>query len=546
MIEYKFEGGDSMKRKLIATLLTSMMMLSMVSTGCSQKSPENESKPGGDIPKTQQEDKKTESEDPVELSFYMMNGPVNEVDRIMEKANEIIGKEINAKLNLIMVDSASYADKMNLMINSGDKWDLCFTASWGGINFFENAAKGAYADLTELIPTYAPQSYARIPEGLWEGVKVDGRIYGIVNYQQWGVAARKGFKLRSDLAEEVGFDWKALKGKPTLEALRMIDPFIGESLKNHPDMIGWETSSGYSLFANEPLMWDMENVGDMTTPGWVRFETPDTVINQFETEEFKEYCTIMRDWYQKGYVRKDGATVKDTTPDRKAAKIVAECAYGWPDSIDFPGNSDVEKMSMCTPDIAPAVMVSTTRTVIPAAAGSTAAVAINSQSPNIEKALELIELLNTNDELYMLITQGEEGIDYVYDDQGKYTLVEGKYNFNWNEWQIGQSYSEDFTRALVERNDAGEEFKKCRSIVFEADREADVSPITGFTFDPTPVKTQLANCASVITEMVPALSCGSIDPEKALPEFLQRLKTAGVDDIIAEKQAQLDTWKADK
>ena len=43
------------------------------------------------------------------------------------------------------------------MINSGDAWDLCFTASWGGINFFENAAKGAYADLTDLIPVYAPE-----------------------------------------------------------------------------------------------------------------------------------------------------------------------------------------------------------------------------------------------------------------------------------------------------------------------------------------------------------------------------------------------------
>ncbi|MNP39727.1 hypothetical protein D3C76_1333150 [compost metagenome] len=65
-------------------------------------------------------------------------------------------------------------------------------------------------------------------------------------------------------------------------------------------------------------------------------------------------------------------------------------------------------------------------------------------------------------------------------------------------------------------------------------------------FDPTPIKTQLANCSAVITEMVPALSSGSVDPEKVLPDFLKRLKTAGVDDIIKEKQAQYDAWKANK
>lgn len=540
------------KKRMMAILLAGAMVMSTLA-GCGSKETAATETPAAsgqaaeqsaaETGETPASEKKDDGEI-VELSFYMSNGPVIDQERIMEKANAIIEEEINAHLNLILVDGATYADKMNLMINSGDAWDLCFTASWGGINFFENAAKGAYADLTDLIPVYAPETYARIPEGLWDGVKVNGKIYGLVNYQQWGVAARKGFKFRSDIVDELGFDWKAVKGKPTLEVLEMMGPFLGEALEAHPDMIGFETSSGYSLFANEPLMWDMENVGDMTTPGWVRFEEPDTVINQFETEEFARYCDIMREWYEKGYVRKDGATVKDTSPDRKAAKFVAEVTYGWPDSIDFEGNEDAEHMSMCTVENGPSYTVSTTRTVIPAAVGSTAAVALNAQSPNIEKALELVELLNTNDELYLLITQGEEGVDYIYDEEGVFTLQEGKYNFNYNEWQIGQSYSPDFTRALYNRNEAGEKQKESQSVVFAADREAEISPVTGFTFDPTPVKTQLANCASITTEMIPALSSGSVDPKKVLPEFLQRLETAGVNDIIAEKQKQLDAWRA--
>lgn len=523
------------KRRVMAMLLAGVMFGGLL-TGCS----------GG-----QEQGGGTSSggeDEIVELNFYMSNSPVVDQERIMDKANEIIEKEIGAHLNLIMVDGSTYAEKMNLMINTGDPWDLCFTASWGGINFYENAQKGAYADLTELLPELAPETYSRIPEGLWQGVTVDGKIYASVNYQQWGAASRMGFKFREDIANEVGFDWQSLKGNSdTLSVLRTIgDDLLGPALEAHPDMIGWETSQSNSMFLGNPLYWDMEEVGDVKMPGWVSYDDPTTVINQFETDEFMEYCRIMRDWYNKGYVRADGATVTDTSPDRTAARFVAEITTGWPDTVDFPDNPDMAKMSMTTAETAPAVGVSTTRTVIRAAAGPNAAVAVNAQSENIEKAVELIELLNTNDELYMLITQGEEGVDYDYKEDGTYYLVDGMYNFNYNEWQIGQSYSPDFTRALYSKNEAGELAKESQSIVFEADKTAEVSPLTGFVFDSTNVRTEIANCISVIDEMVPALSAGSVDPEEQVPAFLERLKDAGADKIIEEKQAQLDEWLASK
>ncbi len=132
----------------------------------------------------------------------------------------------------------------------------------------------------------------------------------------------------------------------------------------------------------------------------------------------------------------------------------------------------------------------------------------------------------------------------MYPKDGTVSLVDGKYNFNYNEWQIGQSYSPDFTRALYSKNEAGDKQKEAQSIVFEADKTADVSPLAGFVFEPEPVKTQIANCSAIITEMLPALSSGSVDPIEKVPEFLSRLEGAGVNEIIAEKQAQIDTWMA--
>lgn len=499
------------------------------------------------------------SRDFAELNFYMMNSPVTDQDRVMEKANAIIQEKLNAKLNFVMVDGGTYPEKINLMINSGEEFDLCFMAFWGGMNFYENASKGAFADMTELLPKYAPQTYAHVPESLWKSVTVDGKICAAVNYQQWGSAKRNGIRLRLDMAEEAGFDWKSLKDKSTIEAMKLLgDNFFGPALAKHPDKIGWETSSTYSFFLNDPLYWDMEPVGDMVTPGWINYEAPEKVINQFETEEFKQYCEIMRDWYNKGYVRKDGATLKDVNPDRQAGKILAQWEYSWPDTLDFPptgvkeitmqGVKDagytLEDMSMTAqPGAAPAVSVSLTRTVMPATAGSNACIAISSTSKNKERAMEVVELLNTNDELFNLVQWGEENVDYKYDENGNFTNIDGKYNFNWNEWQIGQSFNADYTRSNFAHNQKGDDQKAKLKIVYDADKTAEESPVTGFEFNPDPVKTELANCSAIITEMIPAFSNGSIDPTENLPKFLKRLQDAGVEKIIVEKQRQYDEFR---
>lgn len=484
-------------------------------------------------------EKKTE-----ELIFYINVPQAPEQERIMKKANKIIEKELGVTLNLVMFDSTMYTEKIKLMSMSGEPWDLCFVSNEN--HFYENVQNGLYADLTELLPRLAPETYRRIPENLWKSVTINNKIYASVNYQQWGASSRNGFRFRADIAEEVGFDWRSLKGRSTIEILKATGGFLGEALERHPDMIGWETSATKSFFADMPLYWDMEEIGEIDIPGWIRYTEPETVINQFETEEFKEYCEIMRDWQKKGYIRKDGATVQDIAADRKDAKIIAEVTTGWPDLIDYPNNTAINKMSMCKKEVAPAVAISNTRTIFTAGAGIRAAVAVNAKSEQIEKAVELIELLNTNDELYLLLTEGEEGIDYKYDEEGNVWRIEGKYNLNYNEWQIGQSYSPEFTRTLYDKNEYGEMRKETQQIVFDADRTTEISPLMGFVFDPSEMLVEIANCSAIIDEIIPVLSSGSADPDSLLPEFLRRLEEAGVNRIIEEKQEQLDEFYAVK
>ncbi len=68
----------------------------------------------------------------------------------------------------------------------------------------------------------------------------------------------------------------------------------------------------------------------------------------------------------------------------------------------------------------------------------------------------------------------------------------------------------------------------------------------GFTFDPTAVRNQMTASTNVVAKYHDALMTGMLNPEETLPNFIKELKAAGIDDIIKEKQAQLDKWAASK
>ena len=76
--------------------------------------------------------------------------------------------------------------------------------------------------------------------------------------------------------------------------------------------------------------------------------------------------------------------------------------------------------------------------------------------------------------------------------------------------------------------------------------EERISPAMGYSFVEEPVSTEMAAVNTVIEQYTPSLNCGALDPEKALPEFLDALEAAGMDKILEEQQKQFDAWLAEE
>ncbi|WP_308638246.1 ABC transporter substrate-binding protein [Paenibacillus silvisoli] len=546
----------SKQKKLVASSVTLMLMGSLVLTGCgsnnnqasnnaaanttnqasSANSNKNESAANSSTNNAAAANAtaaNTAAEEPVEITMYIANSPVKDMDRIMEAANKIIKENINATLKLVVTDWSAYPQKLNLMISSGEPFDIAFAASWGDLNYFQSASKGAFADMTELLDKYAPTTKSRVPDSVWSGVKVNGKIYGAVNYQVWGMAGARGIQLKKDLVDKYNFDWKSVKSWDDLT------PFFAEVKKGEKGIIPMEAGQ---LFSSQPVYYNMDSVGDNTVPGWVKYgDNEIKVFNQYETPEFKAYLKTMRDWYKNGYLRKDAATLKDILPDRKAGKLAAIYSQPFPDDVDLPEGEGTSMMAQSDPaGKAYSYNKRFTPAFISANSPSAAVLTIGANSQHKEKAMQLIELINSNDDLFHLLAFGQPDVDYKPVGDKQFELIPDKYNFNWSEWEIGQSYN----RMLWDKSTDMAVTDKRLSTIYAADKTAMVSPVMGFVFDSEPVKTQLANVNSVTAELLKGLEVGSIDPDKYLDTFLKKIKDAGADDIIAEKQKQIDAWKA--
>lgn len=106
---------------------------------------------------------------------------------------------VNFRASII---SFIYSDKMKLINASGVEYDLSFTSSWIN-NYANNVSKGSLVELDTLIEKYGPAYKEQIPDFLWNGIKIKGKIYALPNYQVEYTHDSNNF--RKDLGAEADF-----------------------------------------------------------------------------------------------------------------------------------------------------------------------------------------------------------------------------------------------------------------------------------------------------------------------------------------------------
>ena len=512
-------------KKAIVALLTMSMVASMGACGKNDKNTSTGS--NGDAKATEtpteapteeaKEETPAASGEKTKITWYRdcFNVPTPDEDQVkaVEKAiNEYIADKINVEVELHDISSSEYADKINLAIVSGDA-DLFFEANWLPVIPCDDLVKqNAAYDITELIK--GSTLYGSMPEWVWGSSAYDGKNYFVPCYKE----SAEGYDLafRKDMVDKYGWDLS------TVKTLKDIEPMLADMAADgvkYP-YLTQKTAMFYRYY--------MDKYDFVTPNSFVAVsQAEDKVVNVVQTPEFKEFCTLMAEWAEKGYLHEDDLTktTNDTTTQGKDWGIT-----WW---TDVPNNGEASvrwKQDVVTVPITQKWLRSTGTT------GSCYAISSQASEEKAKACIDLLGLLYTDQAFADLCAFGIEGTNYTRDENGKVTKVADT-GYNHSAWETTTVTILSLTSD--EPDDKIDLYKKFNDT-------ANDSVADGFRFNVVPVETESSALKSVFDEFGYGLEHGgyaAADVEQGIADYQAALDSAGYQTYFDELSKQYDDWK---
>lgn len=440
------------------------------------------------------------------------------LEAVEEQMNEIISQHMDAEIDLEILEWGVFSDQQNLMLSSGEEAALIFTFD-SSVNY---ASSNQVLDITDLSQEYAQDALDMFSKYV-EACKIDGRLYGFPTFHEYTKSA--GLVSRTDILEELSIDPDSVKTWEDIEGV------LAKVKEQYPDMnilSPVEVGSGVLDYYNEGKF-------DVLIDGvGIRVDNGDSddieILNLYDTPEFMELANLAYDWNEKGYFMADATTVTDT----RQSLLAAGNTFGYIGQI-HPGtatqelkNSGVEVTTIPVNNkVLTTGNVNFAQYMVP----------IGCSTP--EKAVKLLDIMLTNEDMANLLMYGIEGADYVIKDAENnivgYPEGVDSSNVGWNNetWLSGNA-----ALAHVWESDSPSIWEE----YLEFNDSAIVSPLYGFTYDTENVKTEITAITNVINKYLSVICAGYSDPNEAVPQMVSELEAAGINNILEDAQSQVDTW----
>ncbi|WP_027295728.1 ABC transporter substrate-binding protein [Robinsoniella sp. KNHs210] len=511
-----------MKSKKVIALGMAALMGASLFAGCGDAAKVTEST----SKETKQETKKEEGTssstegtagelEPVELIWNLVGTPQDDQETVFTEVNKILKEKLNTTIKFNIIDWGSYDEKMKVSIATNEPFDLCFTSDWTN-PYITNAQKGAFYPINDLLDQYGQHIKEQVPESYWDATKVGDEIFGVINYQ---VTARiKGVSFPKDVVDEIGYDVNNIKSYTDL------DSYFAAVQEKKPDMVPFlgmgETTEMPALLTDDTGY----AIAYLQGPLAVRKEDPGKTFNAVESQEFMDFCKMTREWYEKGYVRKDLASITDFKGEAKTHQ------YGAFTTGVGPGSAEVETANAGFPVVQAQTIPSHVSTGSIQAALT--AISVNCQNP--ERAMMVLDYLFTDKDTYNMLCYGIEGKHYNAVNDYSIEVIEGGGYNPGIAWEFGSWFNAKLLKGQPE--DLWDQMK-------EINATALTSPILGFVYDAGNVKNESAQITALMTEYLPGLMSGSVNPEEKIPELIDKMNAAGMDKIQKDADEQLAAWK---
>ncbi|NTV79747.1 MAG: extracellular solute-binding protein [Clostridiales bacterium] len=321
------------------------------------------------------------STDTVNLIWYQIGDSQNDLELVMEKVNEYTAQKIGVTVTIVQIGWDKYTKTMETVVNAGKEYDIVFTSSWAN-DYQTNAQRGFFLPLDDLLPEYGAQMYESIDEKFWEAAMVDGKIYGVPNEKELGNMPMWVFTKEYVDKYDIPYE--------DIHTLEDLEPWLELIKENEPDVVPLYITNDFSA----PTY--MDKIQDIV--GVEYNDTTLTVKNLFETDQMLSTLRTMRDYYLKGYINENAAVETD---NKEIKRFVTK------------GDGQPYAELIWSKDLGYEVVASPIMEVqITNASARGALTAISADTKHPKEAVQLLNLINTDEYLRNLLNYGIEGVHY--------------------------------------------------------------------------------------------------------------------------------------
>ncbi|MBP5294378.1 MAG: ABC transporter substrate-binding protein [Lachnospiraceae bacterium] len=462
------------------------------------------------------------------------------LDQMQEAVNNYLKDKLNTEIEFHYYRQAEFKETINTVFNAGTYMDIV-TIGNTGLNFDSNVTRNAFLDVTDLLPKYCPETLKMLPDGALEAYSYQGKVYGMPPVKD--LASWQMVQVNMDMLKDLGLEfpehwnsyWDLLpllyKVKEARDAKYpdqaknpVIDVLDDNRVKKFylVDAITGNYSTPYlcTTIKGVPDECQIKNIKDDFT-----------VFNFLETPEALNWAKTIHQLVADGiypfdfdtydsdkYLTYNGAHLWDAN---EGALFTPEDTYNFDAQISMSDLSIATRSYMM--------------------AGG---MAITAQSKYPDRALEVLELMNTDQYFATLVRFGPENVGWT--DKDNDNIIEltdansdasARLWYCWYGWITG-----GLATSKTPSGYPGAEFGKK---LLARNQGAIGSSHMGFAFDSTNVQNELAACNAIYESCYQTLLLGQEeDVEAIIAETNKKLYDSGLQKLIDEAQKQMDAYRA--
>lgn len=529
------------KVRWFSKCLCLLLVLSVVFAGCGKEEKSSEQSSFSKEEESKETSKevtssteKKEEIEPYTVTWWLPGDESADNEKVMKKVNERLAELLpNTELEIVWVGGSEMRDRWSKAMATGEKVDLVWSCNWSsqGVHPLRAVEQEAVLPITDLLEEYGQEMVEAIG-----GEKVielhrysDGEVYFFPSYQGL-TTGRVCALMREDVVNLMPAGWLEKSQEKLFEhsgysaedinvRFDIMEEYLKVAKENNMMGLGLDTNS----FEGQML----SVIGLEATVGHYKIVKNGDVYTAYNgalDEVYRAYCERMKKWFDMGYIREDIATAEIVSTDDYCLKVTNANDSDWLEKVKVARKA--EGYSWETTGL-----LFTENTKVTSGYSTGHLICYTSENP--ERTMQVLNLINTDAELYNLIVFGIEGEHYIKNADGTITrpIKDDRTYAGIDNWRVGNCVN-----SLMEAGMDIDTYKK----KLELDKNGEINTLANFTADASSYSVEAGNLNAVMAEYGQWLTLAKDDFDYSLLE--KKLKEAGWDVMEKSLIGQLEEY----